>query len=96
MMGGGMGYGMMGHGMAMGHVSPHYRGQSFDRNLSPDDVRKIVDGHFAWMGHKRLRVGDVKKQDDGSLLADVNTVDGSLVMRMEVDPKTGAMHHVAE
>jgi len=97
---GGMGYGMMGggqrHGMMMGHASPHYQGQAVDRNLSADDVRKILEGHFAWMGHKRLQVGDIKKQDNGTLLADINTVDGSLVMRMEVDPKTGARRHVNE
>ncbi len=80
----------------MGHASHHSQGQTIDRKLSADDVRKVLEGRFAWMGHKRLRVGEVKKQDDGSLLADINTVDGSLVMRMEIDPKTGAMHHVIE
>jgi len=97
---GGMGYGMMGggqrHGMMRGHASPHHQGQAIDKNLSADDVRKILEGHFAWMGHKRLQVGDIKKQDNGTLLADINTVDGSLVMRMEVDPKTGARRHVNE
>lgn len=91
-MGGGIGHGM-GHGMMMGG---HYGGQNIDRNLSAEDVRKVLEGHFAWMGHKRLKVGNIKKQDDGTLLANIDTVDGSLVMRMEVDPKSGAMHPVNE
>lgn len=87
---------MMGHGMMMGHGSHHQQTATIDRNLSSDDVRKILEGHFVWMGHKRLKVGDVKSQDDGTLLADINTIDDSLVMRMEVDPKTGAMQMVGE
>jgi len=95
-----MGHGMMGRGMGqgmmMGHASHHSQNSNIDRNFSTDDVRKILEGHLAWMGHKRLKVGDVKAQDNGALLADINTVDDSLVMRMEVDPKTGAMHPVNE
>ena len=91
MMGRNLGYGMM-----MGHRSHHFQTSTVERNFSADDVRKILDGHLVWMGHKRLKVGDVKAQDDGTLLADINTVDGSLAMRMEVDPKTGAMHMTNE
>ena len=91
-----MGGGMMGGGMMMGHGGYGAHHQSIDRNLSPDDVAKVLNGHLAWVGHKRLKAGDVKKQDDGSLIADINTVDDSLVFRVEVDPKTGAMHHVQE
>ena len=100
MMGGGMGAGMMGggmgHGMMMGYTAPHHQDQTVDRNLSGEDVQKILTGHLTLMGHKRLQVGEVKKQENGTLLADINTLDGSLVMRMEVDPKTGAMHPVNE
>ncbi len=95
-----MGHGMMGrnmgHGMMMGHASHHSQNSNIDRNFSADDVRKILDGHLVWMGHKRLKVGEIKAQDDGTIVADINTVDNSLVMRMEVDPKTGAMHPVNE
>jgi len=95
-----MGSGMMGqnmgHGMMMGRTPSHYGSQDIDRNLSAEDVRKVLDGRFVWMGHKRLKVGDVKKQDDGTLLANIDTVDGSLVMRMKVNPKTGEMLHLNE
>jgi len=80
----------------MRHASHHFQNANVDRNFSADDVRKILEGHLVWMGHKRLKVGEVKAQDNGALLADINTVDDSLVMRMEVDPKTGAMHPVNE
>lgn len=82
----------MGHGMMMGNGYHNFQSSSVDRNFSSDDVRKILEGHLVWMGHKRLKTGDIKAQEDGTLLADITTIDGSLVMRIEVDPKTGAMH----
>lgn len=88
--------GAMGQGMMMGQAAHHAQFKTADKNLSSDDVRKILDGRFAWMGHKRLQVGEINKSETGVLVAEVNTVDGSLVMRMEVDPKTGAMRHVPE
>ena len=92
-----MGQGMMMRGnmypgMMMGAAGMPCQNQTADKDLSADDVRAVLDGHLKWMGHKRLKVGDVKKVED-AYVADITTVDGSLVWKMEVDPKTGTMHH---
>lgn len=104
--GGMMGPGMMyqnhmgpngtGQGMMMGMGNAPCQGTARTSDLSADDVKTYLDGHLKWMGHKRLEVGNVTPNEDGSLLVDVNTLDGSLAWKMEVDPKTGAMHMAAE
>jgi len=102
----GMGQGMMGSqmkmhsgmgaGMMMGGGYGPCQNQAGGKDLSADDARTILDGHLMMMGHKRLKVGDVTPDKDGALIADITTLDGSLVLKMEVDPGTGAMHMVAE
>ena len=89
----GMHRGMHGAGgmMGQGYMTPNP-----DKNLSAEDVRKILDGHLAFMGNKRLKVGDVTEQKDGTFLAEIDTVDDSLVRRLRVDPKTGLMQPVTE
>ena len=44
--------------------------------------------------NKRLKVGEVKQAGDDKIVADITTVDGSLVQRLEVDRHTGQMQHV--
>lgn len=91
MMGGGMGHlkgGGHGSGM-MGHDTGHC---GAEKDLSAEDVRKIIEGRLAWNGNKRLKVGEVTKKDDDTYLVDIVTVDDSLVERLEMDRKTGATH----
>ena len=90
MMHGGQG-GMMGHGMM---------GQGFgDRvvpstHLSNDDVRHFLEHRLARRGNKRLKVGEVKEEGKDSIVADIVTVDDSLVERLKVDRHTGRIEHV--
>lgn len=99
MMGGqGMGGpGMMGHGM-MGQGyggSPMMGGQVAARaDLGVDDARHILEHRLDWHGNKRLKVGDVKAIDDDKIVAEITTVDGSLVQRLEIDRHSGAVRHV--
>jgi hypothetical protein len=100
MMGRGMGGAMMGGMMGNGHM-PHnpalHHNPDQEINLSSEeDVRKILTEHLAYMGNQRLKVGDIKQQADGTFLADIDTVDNSLVRRLRIDPKTGAMQPQGE
>jgi hypothetical protein len=81
-----MGRGMMGPGMMgmMGH-----RGQMRDRNLSADEVKRVLDGRLAWQGLKRLKVGKTKVVDDDTVAAEIVTKEDSLVVRLNVDRHTG-------
>jgi hypothetical protein len=103
MMHGGMGSGMMGSRGMMGSGMMQGRGQSgMDglfgsrvrpiMNLSVDDVRGYLDFRLERLNNKRLKVGDLKS-DDGTITADIVTVDNSLVQRLKVDRHTGAIEY---
>jgi hypothetical protein len=91
-----MGPGMMGHGMwggGYGHGSAY--GKSAiqpDKDLSVDDVRARIERSLKWHGNERLKVGEVKELDDDTIVAEIVTLDDSLVDRLEVDRHTGSMH----
>ena len=77
---------MMGHGFGA-RVVP-------SRHLSIDDVRHFLEHRLARRGNKRLKLGEVKEQDGDSIVADIVTVDDSLVQRLKVDRHTGVMQHI--
>jgi hypothetical protein len=88
MMQGGMGPGMMQSGMGGmfgSRVTPMM-------NLSAEDVRGYLGAQLDRLGNKRLKVGDIKAED-GTITADIVTVDNSLVQRLKVDPHTGAIEY---
>lgn len=88
MMGQGMGHGMMGRGMGppSGSTAPY-----LDRDLGVDEVKSILKHRLEHHGNDRLRVGKVEEKDADVIIAEVETVDGSLVERYEVDRHTGRM-----
>jgi len=59
-------------------------------NLSGQDVRTYLDMQLDRLDNKRLRVGDVKVED-GTITAEIVTVDNSLVQRLKVDRHTGTI-----
>lgn len=98
-----MGSGMMGSGMmgyGMGHAAvgnwncPFAAGDAVDRNLSVDDVRAHLEQSLKRHDNTRLKVGDVTETDHNTIIADIVTVDDSLVQRMEVDRHTGSMRSI--
>jgi hypothetical protein len=92
MMQGGMGPGMMKGGMAPG-ASPLFGARVMPvMHLSVEDVRSYLDLQLERLNNKRLKVGDVKAVG-GAIIADIVTVDNSLVQRLKVDPRTGAIEY---
>jgi hypothetical protein len=61
-------------------------------NLSAEDVRGYLTAQVERLNNKRLKVGDIKA-DDGSITADIVTVDNSLVQRLKVDRHTGSIEY---
>ena len=97
MMGRHMGRGMMGsmmHGGGMRSGMSALFGSRVTRpmNLSVDDVRGYLGLQVKRLDNKRLKVGDVKSEDD-MITADIVTVDDSLVQRLKVDRHTGAIQY---
>jgi hypothetical protein len=97
MMGQGMGPGMMGQGMGPGMMGPgmmHGLRVVPMMHLSPDDVRAFLQHHIAAHELQHLKVGDVTQADPDTITADLVTENGSLALRLEVDPHTGAIKSI--
>lgn len=99
MQGGMMGSGMMGSGgssMMQAGGTRSGMGALFGSrvtpvmNLSVEDVRGYLVLQLDHLNNKRLKVGDINT-GDGTITADIVTVDNSLVQRLKVDRHTGAM-----
>jgi hypothetical protein len=89
-----MGPHMMGPGMMMGMGRGHGAMAMFgvvrpSQRLSADDVRHHFERHLEWMGNPRLQIGDVTEVDERAIAAEIVTVDGALVDRLNVDRHTG-------
>lgn len=88
------GEGMMGPGMKMrrgGHdfampIRPVV-------HLSVEDVRHALEHRLEWRGNKRLKVGKVKATDDDTIVAEIMTLDDSLVELLKVDRHSGSVQH---
>ncbi len=89
-----MGRGGKGHGMMM-----RGGGHGFGRpirpmtHLSVEDVRHALEHRLERRGNKRLKLGDVKTTDDDTIVADIVTLDDSLVRRLAVDRHTGRVRY---
>jgi hypothetical protein len=86
---GGMMKGMMqgkhgGHGMRVVPIS----------HLTVEDTRHFFEHHLEKMDHKRLKVGTVKELDADNIVAEIVTVDDSLVQRFKVDRHSGVVQKI--
>ncbi|HSJ52840.1 MAG TPA: hypothetical protein VLC52_03760 [Anaerolineae bacterium] len=85
----GQGMGMMGQG-TMGGQGPGMR-VTPSQHLTTDDVSHFL-GHFLQRhNNPRLKVGAVQEVDEDTIVAEIVTVDDSLVQRWRVDRHTGQM-----
>ena len=57
-------------------------------NLSVDDVRGYLDAQLERLNNKRLKIGSVGAAD-GTINAEIVTVDNSLVQKLKVNRHTG-------
>jgi hypothetical protein len=88
MMGQGIGPGMMGQGMmGQGMMGAGPAAAS----LSVNDVKSNIGRWLSWQANPRLKVGNVAEKDSNTITAEIVTVDNSLVQKLEVDRRTGAM-----
>ena len=94
-----MGPGPMGPGMMGPGMMPYQQGAPGmmmppavpGGQLDADAVRAMIENRLAWDGNPRLKVGEVRESEAGTIVADIVTTDGALVDRLEVDPRTGWM-----
>jgi len=92
MQGQGQGQGMgpgQGQGRGMGQNEDCLVNQASGKPVTVDDVRANLEQHLAARGNDRLKVGKVEDKDDKTIVAEIVTVDDSLVRRIEIDKATG-------
>lgn len=92
--------GMMGKGKKgmMGQMMGADKGALFGTrvtpvmNLSVEDVSGYLTVQLDQLNNKRLKLGEVKSED-GTITADIVTVDDSLVQRLKVNRHTGTIEY---
>ena len=91
MQGGMMGSGMMGSGTMRSGMDALFGSRVMPvMNLSVDDVRGYLASQLERLNNKRLKVGNINS-GDGTITAEIVTVDNSLVQRLKVDRHSGAI-----
>lgn len=89
--GGMMGHEMMELGMIRGRMGTLFGSRVTPvMNLSVDDVRGYLAPQLERLDNKRLKIGNINS-GDGTITAEIVTVDNSLVQRLKVDRHTGAI-----
>jgi len=96
-MGGGMmggagmtgGAGMMGSGSGDHGDCTYAKKAAFSQDVTVESVTKFMEQRLTQMGNKRLKVGEVKATDDKTIVAEIVTLDGSLVQKLQFDRNTG-------
>ena len=99
---GGQGYGM-GPGMmgpqgpqgGQGMMAPGAGSGQPAKDLTAEDVRARLETWLTRMGNPRLEVGEVKEVDEDTIIADIVTKEGKVVVdRFRINRHTGAMERV--
>ena len=62
--------------------------------ITVERARTMLEGALAWHGNPRLELGEVTEQDEDTIVAEILTVDDSLVQRLAVDRATGTFRRI--
>jgi hypothetical protein len=62
--------------------------------ITVERARTMLEGALAWHGNPRLQLGTVEEQNESTIVAEILTVDDSLVQRLAIDRATGAFRRV--
>jgi hypothetical protein len=64
--------------------------------MTPERVRAFLEERLAWHGNPRLAIGEIATAADGSITAEIVTVDGSLVQRLAFNRYPGLFRQITE
>ena len=62
--------------------------------ITVERARTMLEGALAWHGNPRLKLGMVEEQNEDTIIAEILTVDDSLVQRLAIDRATGAIRPI--
>ena len=81
------------HGHRLGLLSLAMISQNRELDLTVEQVRTLVEGRLILLGNNRLKMGSVEIINEKTITAEIVTVDNSLVVRSEIDRKTGRINY---
>ena len=64
--------------------------------MTPERVRAILTQHLEQHGNPRLKLGEIASAADGSITAEIVTVDGSLVQKLAFNRYPGLFRQITE
>jgi len=88
-------HGMMG-GRGLGPDLLYGMPHDGDREMTPGKVRAFLERQLAWHGNPRLRIGEIGMAADGSITAEIVTLDGSLVQKLAFNRYPGLYRQLEE
>lgn len=62
--------------------------------MTVDRVRALLEDQLAMLGNPRLKLGDISAADDGSIIAEILTVDDSLVQKLAFNRYPGLVRQI--
>jgi hypothetical protein len=79
-------------GAAMLYGMPHGNVEE----MTPERVRTFLERHLEQHGNPRLKLGEIAVATDGSITAEIVTVDGSLVQKLAFNRYPGLFRQITE
>jgi hypothetical protein len=87
--------GMRQHGMMRGRgVGPALLYGPPAEGITVERARIMLEGALAWHGNPRLKLGTVEEQTEDTIVAEILTVDDSLVQRLAIDRASGEIRRI--
>ena len=62
--------------------------------ITVERARTILEGVLAWHGNPRLKLGTVEEQNEDTIVAEILTVDDSLVQRLAINRATRTFRRI--
>lgn len=64
--------------------------------MTPERVRAWLEQRLAWHGNPRLKIGRIAEAGEGTITAEIVTVDGSLVQKLAFNRHPGLVRRITE
>lgn len=88
--------GVAAHGMMGGAAFLYGVPPAAQQEMTPERVRAFLEARLEWHGNPRLEIGEIATLEDGSITAEIITVDGSLVQKLAFNRYPGLFRQVPE
>jgi hypothetical protein len=81
---------MAGHHLALGLPA------GTPEEMTPKRVRTFLEERLARLGNPRLKLGEIATAEDGSITAEIVTMDGSLVQKLAFNRYPGLVRQIMD